>query len=98
MLGLPLHDNVYYCDLPEEIQKDLWGRFFSALQPLHAAGKLGAVHFQFDPGSPPVASLASWSSTALASWKARKSPLAGELSLGFIATTQTQACSSAIPG
>src|SRR5215207_1455213 len=36
-------------DLPEEIQKELWGRFFQALEPLHAAGKLGAVHFQFAP-------------------------------------------------
>jgi uncharacterized protein YecE (DUF72 family) len=48
-LGKPLHDNVYYRDLPEEIQKELWGRFFAALQPLHAAGKLGAIHFQFAP-------------------------------------------------
>src|ERR1043166_2118689 len=23
-LGLPLHDNVYYRDVPEEIQKELW--------------------------------------------------------------------------
>lgn len=48
-LGLPLHQNVYYRDLPEEVQKELWGRFFQALEPLHAAGKLGAVHFQFAP-------------------------------------------------
>ena len=48
-LGLPLHDNIYYRDLPEEIQKELWGRFFQALEPLDAAGKLGAVHFQFAP-------------------------------------------------
>jgi uncharacterized protein YecE (DUF72 family) len=48
-LGRPLHENVYYRDLPEEIQKELWGRFFRALEPLHAAGKLGAIHFQFAP-------------------------------------------------
>jgi uncharacterized protein YecE (DUF72 family) len=48
-LGFPLDDNIYYRDLPEEIQKELWGRFFQALEPLHAAGKLGAVHFQFAP-------------------------------------------------
>ena len=48
-LGLPLDKNVYYRDLPEEIQQALWGRFFQALEPLHAAGKLGAVHFQFAP-------------------------------------------------
>jgi len=48
-LGRPIHENVYYRDLPEEIQKELWGRFFRALEPLHAAGKLGAIHFQFAP-------------------------------------------------
>ena len=48
-LGRPLHENVYYRDLPQEIQKELWGRFFLALEPLHAAGKLGAIHFQFAP-------------------------------------------------
>ena len=48
-LGLPLTQKIYYRDLPEEIQKELWGRFFQALEPLHAAGKLGAVHFQFAP-------------------------------------------------
>ena len=37
----------YYRDLPEDIQKELWGRFFRTLEPLHAAGKLGAIHFQF---------------------------------------------------
>jgi len=48
-LGRPLHENIYYRDLPEEIQKEIWGRFFRALEPLHATGKLGAVHFQFAP-------------------------------------------------
>ncbi len=48
-LGRPIHENVYYRDLPEEIQKELWGRFLRALEPLHAAGKLGAIHFQFAP-------------------------------------------------
>ncbi|HZF81477.1 MAG TPA: DUF72 domain-containing protein, partial [Rubrivivax sp.] len=48
-LALPPNENIYYRDLPEEIQKELWGRFFQALEPLHAAGKLGAVHFQFAP-------------------------------------------------
>jgi uncharacterized protein YecE (DUF72 family) len=48
-LGLPPSKTVYYRDLPDEIQKELWGRFFQALEPLHAAGKLGAVHFQFAP-------------------------------------------------
>ena len=48
-LGLPPSKNVYYRDLPAEIQQELWGRFFQALEPLHAAGKLGVVHFQFAP-------------------------------------------------
>lgn len=36
--------------LPAEIQDELWRRFLIALEPLRAAGKLGAVHFQFSPG------------------------------------------------
>ena len=41
-LGLPLQKNIYYRDLPEEIQKELWGRFFRALEPLH--GHLRSGH------------------------------------------------------
>jgi uncharacterized protein YecE (DUF72 family) len=48
-LGLPLNQNVYYRDLPEEVQKGAVGPVLKALEPLHAAGKLGAVHFQFAP-------------------------------------------------
>ena len=48
-LGLPLTKNVYYRDIPGEIKRELWSRFFDALEPLRAAGKLGAVHFQFAP-------------------------------------------------
>ncbi|MBC5766830.1 DUF72 domain-containing protein [Ramlibacter albus] len=36
-------------DLPREMQDELWRRFIEALAPLKAAGKLGAVHFQFSP-------------------------------------------------
>jgi uncharacterized protein YecE (DUF72 family) len=48
-IGLPLTQTVYDRDFPAEVQKELWGRFFQALEPLHAAGKLGGVHFQFAP-------------------------------------------------
>ena len=41
--------NLYYRDLPAELQKELWRRFFDAIEPLRLAGKLGAVHFQFAP-------------------------------------------------
>lgn len=41
--------NVYYKDLPEEIRDDLWARFERGIHPLHEAGKLTAVHFQFPP-------------------------------------------------
>jgi uncharacterized protein YecE (DUF72 family) len=40
---------LYYQDLPAEIRNELWRRFIEALAPLQAAGKLGAVHFQFAP-------------------------------------------------
>ncbi len=43
------HRNVYYKDLPDEIRDELWQRFERGIQPLHEAGKLTAVHFQFPP-------------------------------------------------
>jgi len=39
--------NLYYKDIPLVVLDELWARFFEALQPLHAAGKLGSVLFQF---------------------------------------------------
>lgn len=48
-LGPALPRTVYYADLPGEIRDELWRRFVEALAPLKAAGKLGAVHFQFAP-------------------------------------------------
>jgi uncharacterized protein YecE (DUF72 family) len=41
--------NVYWYDLPAELQTDLWERFERALRPLHRTGKLGAVLLQFPP-------------------------------------------------
>jgi len=40
---------LYYKDTPQEIREELWRRFLLALEPLKAAGKLGATHFQFAP-------------------------------------------------
>jgi uncharacterized protein YecE (DUF72 family) len=48
-LGPDLPRALYYADLPQEIRDELWRRFIEALAPLQAAGKLGAVHFQFAP-------------------------------------------------
>ena len=48
-LGLPLTKNIYYRDVPIEIQQELWRRFFEAIEPLRLTRKLGAVHFQFAP-------------------------------------------------
>src|SRR5205085_11911053 len=39
--------NVYAKDLESKIVDEVWERFLSALEPLHAAGKLGALLFQF---------------------------------------------------
>jgi uncharacterized protein YecE (DUF72 family) len=39
--------NVYYKDMPTELQDELWERFGSALRPLQRAGKLAAVLLQF---------------------------------------------------
>ena len=48
-LALPPDGNIYYRDLPAEIQQELWRRFFEAVEPLRLAGKLAAIHFQFAP-------------------------------------------------
>src|SRR5215212_4520306 len=39
--------NVYREQLPDEVVEEVWQRFRDALMPLHSAGKLGAVLFQF---------------------------------------------------
>jgi len=41
--------NVYPGDLEPQAYEEVWTRFLSALEPLAAAGKLGAVLFQFPP-------------------------------------------------
>jgi uncharacterized protein YecE (DUF72 family) len=38
---------VYREQLPDEVVDEVWQRFHDALMPLHSAGKLGAVLFQF---------------------------------------------------
>jgi uncharacterized protein YecE (DUF72 family) len=39
--------NLYRAQLPEAVVEEVWQRFHDALMPLHSAGKLGAVLFQF---------------------------------------------------
>lgn len=39
--------NVYIHDLDKKVVDEVWERFLSALEPLHNAGKLGALLFQF---------------------------------------------------
>jgi uncharacterized protein YecE (DUF72 family) len=41
--------NLYPDKLPAELVDEVWQRFHDALMPLHSAGKLGAVLFQFPP-------------------------------------------------
>lgn len=41
--------NLYLENLPDEVVDECWERFRAALEPLHAAGKLAAVFFQFPP-------------------------------------------------
>ncbi|HEY8201726.1 MAG TPA: DUF72 domain-containing protein, partial [Actinomycetota bacterium] len=38
---------LYASHLPPEVIDEVWKRFAEALMPLHSAGKLGVVHFQF---------------------------------------------------
>ena len=39
--------NLYREQLPDDVVDEVWERFHDALMPLHSAGKLGAVLFQF---------------------------------------------------
>lgn len=41
--------NWYYADVPREIVDEIWLRYRAAIEPLRAAGKLRAVHFQYAP-------------------------------------------------
>ena len=41
--------SVYLGDLSGDAVDEMWSRFLSALEPLRAAGKLGALLFQFPP-------------------------------------------------
>ena len=40
---------IYYADMPESLLDAAWQLFEEAIAPLHLAGKLGLVHFQFAP-------------------------------------------------
>jgi uncharacterized protein YecE (DUF72 family) len=44
-----LAKNVYLEHMPDELLDEVWDRFRAAVEPLRAAGKLGAVFFQFPP-------------------------------------------------
>lgn len=44
-----LEKNFYLEQMPDELLDESWERFRLALEPLRAAGKLGAVFFQFPP-------------------------------------------------
>ncbi|MEW9533772.1 DUF72 domain-containing protein [Microbispora sp. NPDC049125] len=46
---------LYLRDLPPDAVEEVWRRFLGALEPLHEAGKLGAVLFQFPQWFPPGA-------------------------------------------
>jgi uncharacterized protein YecE (DUF72 family) len=41
--------NVYPKDLDDKVVDEVWDRFLAALQPLHDAGRLGALLFQYPP-------------------------------------------------
>jgi uncharacterized protein YecE (DUF72 family) len=45
-----LNSSTFYVEqMPDELLDEAWERFRAALEPLRAAGKLGAVFFQFPP-------------------------------------------------
>jgi uncharacterized protein YecE (DUF72 family) len=44
---VPDKKNLYPKDIPDEVAEEVWQRFLDALWPLHEAGKLRALLFQF---------------------------------------------------
>ncbi|MFB4319466.1 DUF72 domain-containing protein [Actinomadura sp. 21ATH] len=44
---LPAKKNVYLKDVPGDVADEVWRRFLGALRPLHDAGRLGVLLFQF---------------------------------------------------
>ena len=46
-LGSADKHTFYYYDFPSELRNEIWRQFIEAILPLHRAGKLGALHFQF---------------------------------------------------
>jgi uncharacterized protein YecE (DUF72 family) len=49
---VPDNKNLYLRDVPEEVTEEVWQRFLNALRPLHEAGKLKTLLFQFPPWFP----------------------------------------------
>jgi uncharacterized protein YecE (DUF72 family) len=45
-------DRVYLKDVGPDVAEAAWGRFLAALEPLHGAGKLGAILLQYPPWFP----------------------------------------------
>ncbi len=45
-------DRIYLKDIDVAVTEQAWQRFLSALEPLHQAGKLGAILLQFPPWFP----------------------------------------------
>lgn len=50
---MPDRRSVVYGDLAADEREALWARFEDGVRPLHEAGKLTAVHFQFPPSFQP---------------------------------------------
>src|SRR5256885_12303871 len=43
------YTTLFRSHMPDELLDEVWDRFREAIEPLRAAGKLGAVFFQFPP-------------------------------------------------
>jgi uncharacterized protein YecE (DUF72 family) len=51
-VGAAGRERVYLKDVDPAVVEHLWDRFLAALEPLHQAGKLGAILLQFPPWFP----------------------------------------------
>src|SRR6266478_3398893 len=86
--------NVYYADFPPELMDEMWRRFKLALEPLKRAGKLGAVLFQFPPGS--TTGVRTWriSRTARMSWTGVRSVSSFATERGLTTSTEPKSSPS----
>ena len=73
---------VYAKDLPHEIRDEVWRLFRRAVEPLHEAGKLGAVLLQFAPWIRPAKHTPAMLARVRERWATCRSPSSSDTRAG----------------